>query len=259
MTQSIARVFIVVATLFFSSRMYAAEASAPPVPHALPAKGELLYQSTMSEKGTVANWIMEGNAQVKFRDGWMEMWSPDKSAHHVFWCPQDFPDSFIATWEAQNLATDAGLLIVFFAAIGENGEDIFSPTLPARDGTFTQYTNGNIKSYHISYYANVAHEPGRVHANLRKNNTFSLLQSGSEGIPTQSAAIHKITLIKQGAHIHLLIDGRSVIDYIDNQPLINDVDTGGPLAGGKIGFRQMQWSHFRYRNFQVWGLNVGDE
>lgn len=258
MTQLFSRLFILLAALFFTLPGYAADVDILLDENALPAKGKLLYQSTMHDKKSVANWIMEGNAQVKFSDGWMEIWSPDKSAHHVFWCPQDFPDSFIATWEAQNLATDAGLLIVFFAATGENGEDIFAPTLPARDGTFTQYTNGNIKSYHISYYANVAHEPGRVHANLRKNNTFSLLQSGSEGIPTQSTAIHNITLIKQGAHIRLLIDGRSVIDYIDNQPLIKGVDTGGPLAGGKIGFRQMQWSHFRYRNFQVWGLKAGD-
>lgn len=259
MAPSFARVFMLIVALFFSSQIYAVEGDSARVTDALPDKGELLYQSSMSDKRSVTNWVMEGNARVKFSGGWMEMFSPDRSEHHVFWSPQDFPDSFIATWEVQNLATDAGLLIVFFAAIGEQGEDIFAPTLPARDGTFTQYTNGSIKSYHISYYANVAHEPGREHANLRKNNTFSLLQSGSEGIPTKSTAIHNITLIKQRAHIRLLIDGRGVIDYVDNQPLINGVDTGGPLAGGKIGFRQMQWSHFRYRNFKVWELAAKDE
>src|SRR5690606_16470396 len=118
---------------------------------------------------------------------------------HVFWGPEDFPDSFVATWQVQNLAIESGLLIVFFAATSENGEDIFDPALPVRDGTFDQYTEGKIKSYHLSYYANVAHEPGRSHVNLRKNNTFSLLQSGGEGIPTESVDIHNIRLIKQGA------------------------------------------------------------
>jgi len=74
--------------------------------------------------------------------------------HHVFWCPENFPDRFIAEWEAQNREPDAGLCIVFFAAKGEKGEDIFDPFLPKRDGTFKQYTQGKIISYHISYYAN---------------------------------------------------------------------------------------------------------
>lgn len=220
----------------------------------IPAAGDLLYAATMADQQSVEGWRMEGNAVAEFRDGWMEVYSPDKSAHHVFWGPEDFPDSFIATWEVQNMAIESGLLIVFFAAKGENGEDIFDPSLPVRDGTFDQYTEGKIKSYHLSYYANVAHEPGRSHVNLRKNNTFSLLQSGGEGIPTESVDVHKIRLIKQGAHIRLWIDDRKAIDYVDNQPVVDGVDTGAALGGGKIGLRQMQWSHFRYRNFEVRAL-----
>lgn len=224
------------------------------VQQSMPAAGDVLYTATFADQQSVAGWRMEGNAVVSFRDGWMEMYSPDKSAHHVFWAPHDFPDSFIATWQVQNLAIESGLLIVFFAAKGENGEDIFDAALPVRDGTFDQYTEGKIRSYHLSYYANVAHEPGRSHVNLRKNNTFSLLQSGDNGIPTESVAIHNIRLVKQGAHIRLWIDDRKVIDYVDNQPVVDGVDTGVALGGGKIGFRQMQWSHFRYRNFEVHAL-----
>lgn len=220
----------------------------------LPAAGELLYQTSLASEADTAHWIMEGEAVVEHRDGWMEMQSPNRDAHHVFWCPEDFPESFIASWEVQNLNPDAGLLIVFLAAKGDQGEDIFDPSLPARDGTFDQYTEGRIKSYHLSYYANVAHEPGRSHVNLRKNNTFSLLQSGGEGIAATSEAVHKIQLVKERDHIRLWIDGRKVIDYRDDQPLVAGVDTGPALGSGKIGFRQMQWSHFRYRNFQVHAL-----
>lgn len=231
------------------------EATSAPLPtRALPTPGTLLYEADMRTKASVRDWVMEGTANTEFRAGWLEMYSPDKAEHHVFWCPKEFPNSFIATWEVQNLALDSGLLIVFFAAKGEEGQDIFDPALPARDGTFTDYTEGKIKSYHISYYANVAHEPGRVHANLRKNNTFSLLQSGAEGIPTHSSDVHQIKLIKQGAHIRLLIDERPVIDYMDDDPLVNGVNTGPALGAGKIGLRQMQWSHFRYRNFKVWEI-----
>lgn len=219
-----------------------------------PQAGQLIYYSAMDNEQSVTGWTMEGLAKVAFKDGWLEMHSPNKAEHHVFWCSQDFPESFIAEWEVQNLAIDSGLLIVFFSALGVNGQDIFDKSLAARDGTFDQYTLGDIKSYHISYYANVAHEPGRVHANLRKNNTFSLLQSGDEGIPTLSTAIHKVKLIKNKAHIRLYIDGRKAIDYVDDQPLVAGVNTGKTLGAGKIGLRQMQWSHFRYRNFSVWSI-----
>ncbi len=216
--------------------------------------GKLLYQNDFSSATEVADWIMEGPGQLEFKDGWMQMYSPDQAMHHVFWCPQDFPDSFEARWEAQNQDVNAGLVIIFFAAKGAAGEDIFDPALPPRDGTFTQYTEGKIKSYHISYYANAAHNPDRGHANLRKNNTFSLLQEGKVGIPTQSTAPHQIRLRKDKAHIQLWVDDRLVIDYTDNTPLVAGVNTGPALSDGKIGFRQMQWTRFAYRNFKVYAL-----
>ncbi|MBB3061258.1 DUF1961 family protein [Microbulbifer rhizosphaerae] len=213
-------------------------------------KGELLYRADMSEPASVDGWVMEGPGVLAFDNGWMQMYSPGEEMHHVFWCPEDFPDAFVAEWEAQNLNPEAGLVIVFLAASGEGGQDIFDPGLPSRDGTFDQYTQGKIRSYHISYYANAAHNPGRGHANLRKNNTFTLLQEGGDGIPTRSTKIHKVRLIKDRAHIAMYVDGRKVIDYIDdgsNKPV---------LGAGKIGFRQMKWTRFQYRNFKVWSLNT---
>ncbi|WP_341939471.1 DUF1961 family protein [Marinimicrobium sp. C2-29] len=220
----------------------------------LPERGELLYRADFDGPESVADWVMEGPGEITFEQGWMEMHSPDEQGHHVFWCPEDFPDSFIARWDAQNLDDEAGLVIVFFAALGVDGQDIFSPDLPERDGTFTQYTEGEIKSYHISYYANAAHNPGRGHANLRKNNTFSLLQKGEIGIPADSMQEHEITLVKEGDRIRLYIDDRKVIDYTDDTPVVDGVDTGSALGGGKIGFRQMKWTHFRYKNLRVYAL-----
>ncbi len=215
-------------------------------------KGKLLYESTMKTPESVKGWKMEGAGQVAFRDGWMHMFSPDENWHHVYWCPDTFPNRFVAEWDAQNLETDAGLSIVFFAAKGENGEDIFEPTLPKRTGDFKEYTVGKIVSYHISYYANAAHNPNRRHANLRKNNynnRFILVQKGEEGIPTKSKKIHRIRLLKDGPHVVMFVDERKVIDWTD------DGQTHGPVyTDGKIGFRQMRWTHFRYRNFKVWSL-----
>lgn len=217
-------------------------------------KGTLLYSNALSSSAQLRDWEMEGPGVIEFNNDWMQMYSPDEAMHHVLWCPEVFPDSFIAEWQGQSLKTDAGLVIVFFAAKGVNGESIFDPSLPPRDGTFTDYTEGTIRSYHISYYTNAAHNPDRGHANLRKNNTFSLLQEGEEGIPTLSTDIHTIRLVKQKAHITLFVDDRLVIDYTDNQPLINGVNTGDALTNGRIGFRQMKWTRFQYRNFKVWSI-----
>jgi hypothetical protein len=101
-------------------------------------KGGLFYQNPLASKEDVADWIMEGPGVTEFKEGWMHMYSPDEKFHHVYWCPKDFPGSFIAEWELQNQETDAGLCIVFFAAKGNTGEDIFDPSFPKRDGTFNQ-------------------------------------------------------------------------------------------------------------------------
>jgi len=143
------------------------------------------------------------------------MFSPDEKWHHVFWCPQNIPDSFIAEWEAQNMETDAGLCIIFFTARGINGEDIFNANLPKRDGTFRLYTKEKLNCYHISYYANNPKRPDRGDSHLRKNKGFNLVFTGEEGVPTKSTKIHEIRLIKYGAYIIFYVDDRKIIDWID--------------------------------------------
>ena len=212
-------------------------------------KGELLYMNALSRPSLVENWVMEGPGQLEFKDGWMHMFSPDEAYHHVFWCPYNFPDYFIAEWQAQNMEPDAGLCIIFFAAKGLNGEDILTGGLPERDGTFGNYIRGPLNCYHISYYANTPKKPDRGDSHLRKNKGFHLVQPGQEGIPTESTDIHTMQLVKNGAHIVMYVDDRKIIEWVDPENKY-----GPPLKDGKIGFRQMQWTHFRYRNFKVWSI-----
>ena len=212
-------------------------------------KGRLIYSNPLADSLAVKSWVMEGPGNVEFRDGWMHMYSPGKEWDHVLWCPENFPSDFIAEWEVQNIEPAEGLLIVFFSATGLNGEDIFDPALPKRDGTFRFYTKDKLNCYHVSYYTNNPKNPERTLAHLRKNNGFALVQTGSEGIPKGSTAVHRIKLIKSEGHIWFFVDERKVLDWKD------DGKTYGPvLGGGKIGFRQMRWSHFRYRDFKVWSI-----
>ena len=213
-------------------------------------KGQLLYENDFSNPDLLNDWIMEGPGKIKVRQGWMHMYSPDEEFHHVFWCPRDFPDRIIVEWEAQNMKPEAGLCILFFAAQGINGEDLFDPSLPHRDGDFRWYIKDTLRNYHISYYANTPVKPDRSTAHLRKNNQFQLVYSGHEGIPTASTDIHRLKLIKDGPVIRFFVDDKLVIDWVDSP----ENDPRPYYESGKIGFRQMQWTHFRYRNFKVWSL-----
>ena len=213
-------------------------------------KGNLIYNNSLSTKESIKDWVLEGPAKIEFQNNWLNLYSPNEEGHHVFWCPKDFPGNFIAEWEAQNQAIDAGLCIIFFCAKGLKGESIFDSLMPKRtSGIFTDYTKGAMNDYHISYYANGRDNPNRETANLRKNKGFNLVQTGEIGIPVQSTAIHKMKLVKSGGKILLYIDDRKVIDWTDD-----GIKYGKILEEGKIGFRQMQWTHFAYRNFKVWEI-----
>jgi hypothetical protein len=212
--------------------------------------GRLLYESALDAPGSMDGWVMEGSGVTAFEDGWMKMASKQadsaaKEGHIVYWCPRDFPESFVAEWETR-ITSESGLCIVFFAARGLNGEDIFNPGLPKRTGVFRQYHSGAISCYHISYYASTPSSPGRITSNLRKNSGFHLVANGPPGIEPGSDTVQALRLIKDAAHIQLQVEGKVIIDFTD------DGQRCGPvLGGGKIGLRQMQWTDALYRNFRV--------
>jgi hypothetical protein len=203
----------------------------------------------MANELSIKDWVMEGSGKVSFADEWMTMESPSEESHHVFWCPETLPTSFVAQWEMQNQHLEAGLCIVFFAATGLNGEDVMDPSLPKRDGTFSQYNNEALKNYHISYYAHNPKLPARPVARLRKNPGKHIVDEGPPGIDVSSNRIHKVTLIKEDSYIRLFIDERLIIDWVDKGEV-----NGATLGAGKIALRQMQWTRFRYRNLKVWAI-----
>lgn len=212
--------------------------------------GKVLYQSRMDTPESVKGWVKEGPVHIRFTEAAMLMRSVDFSGHIVFWCPENFPDSFVAEWEFQPLS-HYGLAIVFFAAKGEQGQDIFDPALEKRDGNFIQYIKGDINSYHISYFANIENfQMGRTDSNLRKNNHFYRVGSGSIAIKPDSKRWHQIRLVKDGNRIQLSADGEIKIDWTDDDPQ----RYGPPHKDGKIGFRQMAPTIGCYKNFHVWAL-----
>ena len=212
-------------------------------------KGRLIYECPFDSPQSVADWRLEGSAEMAFEDGWMKLWSPGQANEHVSWAPPILPDRFAAEWEFQNLNPQAGLCIVFFAAAGLNGQDIFDPSLAKRDATFPQYHSGDIRCYHISYLANSpTKDPNRDTSNLNRNPGKHLVATGPIAIRGYDTDVHVMRLTKDGPHIQLAVDGRTVIDWID------DGQFGPPLGAGRLGLRQMRWTVARYRNLRVWQL-----
>jgi len=217
-------------------------------------RGELLYTSKLDTADGITGWVMEGPGLASCEEGWMKMSSQrprGPEGHIVHWCPETFPDRFLAEWEMKILSK-TGLCIVFFAAAGPGGEDIFSPILPQRTGIFTQYTQGGINCYHISYFANTPSAPGRITSNIRKNSGFYLVANGPPGIEPGSEGVHRLRLVKDSGHLQLQVDDRGVIDYTDDGSGYSP-----PLGAGKIGLRQMQWTVAKYRDFRVHALHAG--
>ncbi len=217
-------------------------------------RGGTLFDCAMASEDELRDWRLEGPGEVSFRNGWMELKSrrPDgPEGHVVYWCPQNFPDRFVAEWDFQ-LLSENGLCIVFFAANGVGGEDLFDPFLAERDGIFQQYVSGDIASYHLSYYADTPLGPRRT-TNLRKNPGLKLIASGPAGVAPNSSAVHHVVLVKDGPRIQMAVDGKLIVDFTDS-----DNSFGPALREGKIGLRQMQWTRGRYRNFRVSKI-TGDE
>lgn len=213
-------------------------------------KQSLFYQNQFSSPKDLVGWIMEGEAKAVLKDNALEMYSPQQKSHHVFWCPEELPANFLAEWEMQNLNPNAGLCIVFFAAKGTNGKDVMHPSLKKRTGVFSQYTKSDLNNYHISFYTNNPKKPNRPFAHLRKNKGFITVQYGERGIDANSTSVHKLQLIKKESHIIMAIDGREIINWMDEGEKYGSV-----YEGGKFAFRQMQWSHFRYQNLKIWKIN----
>ena len=216
-------------------------------------KGNELYNFPLTDPSQTKDWIMEGPGQVNYDPQGMTMLSTlnaddGLSGHIVYWMPHDLPENFIAQWTMQPISED-GLCITFFAAKGVKGEDLFDPSLKKREGVFKQYIQSDINCYHFSYYANTPFNPGRITTNLRKNSGFHLVSNGAAGIQPGSTQPHQVMLMKDGGHIVVNVDGKTILDFTDDGKAYGSI-----LDGGKIGLRQMRWMQARYRDLKIFSL-----
>lgn len=217
---------------------------------------DLIYENSLASAEHVKSFRLEGEASISFPNGRLRMENlrdpaEGQRSNFVFWCPEDFPPDVAISWDFWPLR-EPGLCILFFAATGRQGEDLFDPRLAPRTGEYKQYHHGDINALHVSYFRRRWPEERAFHTcNLRKSYGFHMVAQGADPLPSVEDADspYRIGLVKCGPEVAF---------YINDLPIFHWCDGGqtyGPLlGGGKIGFRQMAPLIGEYANLQVQGV-----
>jgi hypothetical protein len=187
----------------------------------------------------------------------------NQRANLVFWCPEVFPDNIRISWEFTPLR-EPGLAILFFAASGKEGRDLFDPSLAPRNGPYNQYHHGDIHALHVSYFRRRYVTECSFHlCNLRKSYGFHMVAQGADPIPPVAHAKgpYRLTVIKRGPDTVFRIGSLNPRDPdLEVLRWRDDGKTFGPLLrGGRIGFRQMAPLVAEYANLTVEALDPAAE
>jgi hypothetical protein len=229
--------------------------------------GGVLYTNPLTGPEDVADWIAEGPVSLaRHRETHDDGGTPPAAdprpgalllsasrdeeefgdhAHWTFWCPVEFPDRVRVSWQFLPLA-EPGLAMVFFAAAGHGGRDLFSGGLAPRTGYYPQYHSGDIDALHVSYFRHkYAEERAFRTCNLRKSSGFELVAQAADPLPPTEDALdfYRMELVKDGPDVAFSINGLPVLAWRDG--------SGNVLGGGYLGFRQMAPLRAAYRNLVV--------
>ncbi len=214
---------------------------------------KLIYENPLSGEEDIRDFILEGRARISFPGGCMRMeneLSPDKmqKANYVLWCPVTFPRDVLISWDFRPVR-EPGLCILFFAAKGRNGEDLFDASLAKRTGEYPQYHHGDINAFHVSYFRRKEKDERAFHTcNLRKSYGFHLTAQGGDPIPDadEAADFYHLSVLKRDALVTFSINGLEIFRYMDD-----GASCGPLLEDGKIGFRQLAPLIGEYRDLKV--------
>ncbi|SFM43177.1 protein of unknown function [Gracilibacillus orientalis] len=215
---------------------------------------ETIYENALSSADSIEDWVNEGQVKTSTWNNKLLLENkldPEEfgdHAHWLLWCPIEFPDKIMIEWDFYPLE-EPGLCMMFFAATGIRGEDLFDPSLPKRTGFYPDYHSGKINTLHLSYFRHKhAEERAFRTCNLRKSHGFHLVTQAADPLPPVEDAInpYHMKLIKYEQFVHFYINDLHVLEWED------DGSTYGPIyQGGKIGFRQMAPMKAAYANLSI--------
>lgn len=220
--------------------------------------GDVIYSNPLASEKDIDGFRMEGQACITFPGRKMRMENAldpalGQASNFVFWCPQQMPASFQATWQFQPIR-DPGLAMFWFAAHGHDGKDLFDPSLKKRTGEYQQYFDSDMNAYHASYFRRKQDtERQFTTCNMRKSKGFHLVCQGADPMPSVQDVVgpYTITVTKADNQIQFKVNDLVSFEWED------DGKTYGPVwQGGYIGFRQMAPLIADYSNLEIRELDL---
>ena len=214
-----------------------------------------------------AEWIAEGWGGADICDG--KLWvapvafkscgerveSPGQDpSHMVVWNKNRFTAAMMFEFTVNHNGSDNGLTLVFFAAEGQQGQDIFDLDLPPRNGVYRNYNKGRLNNYTVSYWSRNQKPSlvlrGEAYSNrIRRNPGANVLVTNASLTDKCNDCDFKVRILKIGGHITAEING----------VVVNHVTDPTPHGSGYIGLRSMQGvDKVSYDNFKVWSVQQAD-
>ena len=223
-------------------------------------KGEVLYENRLACEADMEDFLVEGKANLSFPEGKLKLENAEdaskgQKANYVLWCRKDFPSDVLIEIEFLPVR-EPGLGMIFFAAKGRNGEDLFDEKLTPRTGEYVQYHHGDINAFHLSFFRRKEPDERGFHTcNLRKSYGFYLVAQGADPIPDVEDAHepYKLSLLKKGNEVKFSVNDLEVLHFVDDGKTY-----GNLLTGGKIGLRQLAPMIGEYANLKVYAVTMGE-
>jgi hypothetical protein len=214
---------------------------------------KLIYENSLNSIEDIEKFVLEGEAILTFPNDCLRMEnkldpSLGQKANFVLWCDENFPQNISIEWKVKPLR-EPGLAILFFAAKGLNGEDVFNASPQKREGIYKRYHSGDINTYHISYFRRKHNKERAFHTcNLRKSKGFKLCAIGADPIPSVEDVkdFYNLRIDKYDNQISFFINDLKILSYQDEY---DDF-----LKEGKIGFRQMAPFVAEYKDLTVYEI-----
>ena len=216
----------------------------------------LIYRNPLAAPADLEDFLLEGRALTSFPDGRLllenaESAAQGQKANYVLWCRRAFPSDFLLKLDFRPVR-EPGLGMIFFAAAGRQGQDLFDPSLAPRTGEYPQYHHGDINAFHLSFFRRKEKDERAFHTcNLRKSYGFYLVAQGADPIPdvADADAPYTLSLLKQGADVRFAVNDLEVLHFVDD-----GVSFGPLLSGGRIGLRQLAPMAGEYADLRVYAV-----
>lgn len=160
-----------------------------------------------------------------------------RGGHVVIWNRTELPENYVVEFDAR-FDSEMGLFILFFSAQKRGGGSLFESDMAPRSGVFSQYTRGDVQSYHISTFA-----PQRGTAHVRRNPGGVMLQSAADLASMAPGLSYRYRLVKWGDRFQYYLNDHLLADVKDDQE--------GSLGGGYVGFRLMAGCKARFSRFRM--------